>query len=310
MKASDEFSMIRSFVEGWGDLASGIGDDAAVLEIPAGEKLVVSTDASVENVHFRRSDLSAEEIGYRAAASALSDLAAMASHPRGLLFALVLPAAWRDDARSLADGVGRAARVTGCPVIGGNISVGDELSITTTVLGSSRCPLTRSGARVGDRVYVTADLGGAADAVEAWKHGRTPTESSRRKFANPVPRIAEALWLAGRGATSAIDISDGLAADARHLAQASRVRFTIEADNVPLGEGVTLMQALAGGDDYELLVTAPQLDASAFAKRFGIPLTQIGSVGEASGRDEGELEILHHGARIPAPRGYDHLAAR
>jgi thiamine-monophosphate kinase len=302
--------MIRSFVEGWGDIAAGIGDDAAVLEIPAGEKLVVSTDASVENVHFRRGDLSADEIGYRAAAAALSDLAAMASQPRGLLFALVLPAAWRGDASALANGVGRAARVAGCPVIGGNVSSGAELSITTTVLGVARSPLTRSGARVGDRVFVTGALGAAADAVDAWKHGRIPTPSSRGKFANPVPRIAEALWLARHGATAAIDISDGLAADARQLAQASFVKLTIEADAVPLGEGVTLEQALAGGDDYELLVTARELDASAFAKLFGIALTQIGMVSEASRRNEGELEVLHHGAQIPAPRGYDHLAVK
>ena len=185
MKAGDELSMLRSFVEGWGDIAAGIGDDAAVLEIPAGEKLVVSTDAAVENVHFRRGDLSAEEIGYRAAAAALSDLAAMASRPRGLLFALVLPVTWRDDARALADGVGKAARFAGCPVIGGNISSGAELSITTTVLGSSRSPLTRAGARVGDRVYVTGDLGSAADAVEAWKHGRIPT---CLLYTSPSPR--------------------------------------------------------------------------------------------------------------------------
>jgi len=118
------------------------------------------------------------------------------------------------------------------------------------------------------------------------------------------------LWLAGHGATAAIDISDGLSADALHLAQASRVRLTIKADDVPLGEGVTLEQALGGGEDYELLVTAPEVDTAAFAKRFGIPLTQIGTVSAASGRDDGELEILHHGAQIPAPRGYDHLAAR
>ena len=303
---SEEADLIRKFVAQWGARAAGIGDDAAILDVPSGEKLVVSTDASVESVHFRRADISPSEIGYRAAAAALSDLAAMAARPLGLLFALVLPVSWRDEADAIANGVGDAAAASICPVIGGNISAGGELSITTTVLGSSATPLTRSGARAGDSLYATGALGGAAAAMRAWSSGGAPDEETRRQFVHPVPRISEGIWLASHGATSAIDISDGLVTDAGHLAEASGVAISIEADLVPRFAGASLEDALGGGEDYELLVTGQSLDVDAFVKTFGFPLTQFGSVSKGPAR----VSFQERGKPTATPAGFDHLRKR
>ena len=300
---SEEAELIREFVALWGDRAAGIGDDAAILDIPRGEKLVVSTDASVENVHFRRADISPTEIGYRAAAAALSDLAAMAARPLGLLVALVLPVNRRGDAIAIAAGIGDAAAASSCPIIGGNLSSGGELSITTTVLGSSARPLTRSAARAGDSLYVTGELGGAAAAVRAWSSGSAPDEKTRERFVRPVPRIREGIWLASHGATSAIDISDGLATDAGHLAEASGVAISMDADLVPRFAAASLEDALGGGEDYELLVAGKSLDTAAFLKEFGIQLSQIGSVSEGTAR----VSFLDRGKPIAAPAGFDHL---
>ena len=303
---SAETDLIRSFVEGWGSAASGIGDDAAVLDVPDGEKLVVSTDASVEGIHFRRSDISAGDIGYRSAAAALSDLAAMAVRPIGLLFALVLPASWRGDASAIASGVGEAANDSGCPIIGGNVSSGEQLSITTTVIGASRAPLLRSGARVGDSLYVTGALGAAALAVDHWSAGRQPPDEAVRRFVRPTPRIMEAIWLAARGATSAIDVSDGVTADASHLAEASSVQLSIEADLIPRAAGASLGQALAGGEDYELLLTAGDLDSAAFQREFHLPLTRIGSVVKGPAM----VKFLRGGKPFEPPPGFDHLEVK
>jgi thiamine-monophosphate kinase len=298
--------MIRSFVERWGAISSGIGDDAAVLEVPSGERLVVSTDVSVENIHFRRSDISAEEVGYRAAAAAISDLAAMAARPIGLLFGLVLPPQWRKESSAIADGVGAAAKASHCQIVGGNISSGAELSIMTTVLGSTARPLARDGARPGDSVYVTGNLGGAAAAVAAWNAGKSPSAEQRKRFVRPSPRIAESFWLASHGATSGIDISDGVAADAAHLAEASKVQMSIESELIPVFSGATLDQALGGGEDYELLITASDIDATAFQREFGLPLTRIGAVVKGPP----VVEFLRGGNRFEPPAGFDHLGVK
>jgi thiamine-monophosphate kinase len=140
----------------WGTRASGLGDDAAVLRVPRGDALVASVDSAVEGRHFKREWLSPREIGYRSVAAALSDLAAMAARPIGVLIALTVPQAWRDQLLELADGVAEAVDVAQTRIVGGNLSGGDELSITTTVLGAAFAPLTRAGARPGNRIYVTA----------------------------------------------------------------------------------------------------------------------------------------------------------
>lgn len=298
-----EFDLVRTLLSEWGKTAQRIGDDAAVLEVPAGERLVVTTDTSVEGVHFRREWLNHFEIGYRATASSLSDLAAMAARPIGVLIALTLPEVDRSEARELATGIREGAAASMCPIVGGDLSTGKDLSLTITALGAVARPVTRAGAKVGDRVYVTGLLGGPAAAVRAWKAGKQPTERDRARFAHPIPRIEPAMGLAARGATSAIDISDGLAADLAHVAAASKVRIEVDADRIPHFDDVSPLEAASAGEEYEIVVTAPSIDVRNFTEEFGLELTEIGRVvaGPVG------VELRQGGERIATPAGYDHF---
>ena len=302
-----EFDAIRRLLALWGPRAAGIGDDAAILDVPAGERLVVSTDASVEDVHFRREWLSAEEVGARATAAALCDLAAMAATPRGLLLALGLPDRWRGDIDALARGVGNVAASAGCAIIGGNITKAGELSLTVTVLGSAKRPVTRDGAVADDDLYVTGSLGGSGAALRSLLAGEAPQPAHRARFAAPVPRLRESVWLAARGAHAAIDISDGLLGDATHLARASGVSLALDERTIPLFPGVSVEDALASGEEYELLVAMPgtmKIDAGEFEQLFGISLTWIGTVSAA-----GEVPVLFRRGSADRPGGgHDHLA--
>jgi thiamine-monophosphate kinase len=303
-----EFEVIRELVRRWESAARGIGDDAAILEVPTGTRLVASTDANVENVHFRREWLTPEEIGYRAATAALSDLAAMAARPIAMLVAMVVPPSWRDELRAIADGVGEASRSFAAPISGGNLTGGSELALTLTVLGVSANPLARSGARVGDAVYVTGVLGGPRRALEAWNARTPPQPPYRSRFARPVARVEEALWLAAHGATAAIDVSDGLAADVRHLATASGVGACLELDAIPAMTGVSPMDALASGEEYELVVTAQApFDEHAFAQRFGVPLTRVGVISDP-GPAPGAVRVRSRGTFVDLPPGHDHFS--
>jgi len=284
-----EFDAIRRLLDRWGDLARGIGDDAAVLVVPRGDALVASVDSAIEAQHFRAEWLSPTEIGYRAVAAALSDLAAMAASPRGVLIALGVPEAWRDRLDEIADGIGEAVNAVGTRILGGNISAAGELSITTTVLGSVFVPLMRRGAKPGDKVYVTGQLGGAAAALAGLAAGEM-AGVHRHRLAHPIPRIAEARWLADAGASAAIDISDGLAADARHLATASGIALSLESSKLPLVAGVDADLAVQSGEEYELLVTVPHvLDTTEFEARFRLSLTEIG---DAVAGAPGSVEIM------------------
>lgn len=297
-----EFDIVRRFQARWGVLASGIGGDCAELVVGEGARLVASTDVSVEGVHFRADWLTPREIAYRACAAAISDLAAAAAEPLGFVVALTLPERWRAHADAIADGVGDAVLATGAPVVGGDLSVGRDLSLAVTALGESAAPLRRSGARPGDVLYVTGRLGGPGAAVAAWSAGSTPTAANRERFVAPRPRLREARWLRRRGATAAVDISDGLAADARNLAAASDAALWLDVDGIPCMEGVSPLDALASGEEYELLVSAPPgLDGESFARRYGVPLTAVGRV---EGREAGGA--VH--ARVDLPRGYDHYS--
>ncbi|MEO7712362.1 MAG: thiamine-phosphate kinase [Gemmatimonadaceae bacterium] len=300
-----EFDAIRAMLDEWGPRATGVGDDAATLEMPSGAELVVSTDASVEGVHFRRAWMSASEIGARAATAALSDLAAMAAAPLGMLLSLVVPERWQNDLLALARGVGVAAASAGCPIVGGNLTRGSELSVTITVLGHASSPLRRAGARSGDRVYVTGWLGGPGAALRALLASETPAAAHLARFIAPVPRLREAQWLAKAGARAAIDISDGLLADAAHLARASGVTLAIDLGRLSHMDGVTAAQAATSGEEYELLITVPAdvaVDVGQFVRTFGIPLTDIGSVQPAVAD-----AVLIPGDGGGLAHGHDHL---
>jgi thiamine-monophosphate kinase len=300
-----EFDLIRTFLREWSAVARGVGGDCAVLDVPAGVKLVVSTDTSVENVHFRSDWLTPTEIGYRAAAAALSDLAAAAATPFAVLLALSAPPEWRDRLPDVARGIGQAVRDADAAVVGGDTTAGPALSLTVTVLGTADRPLTRGTAQVGDRVYVTGTFGGPAAAVSAWTRGGTPSAEARARFAHPTPRWREARWLATRGATAAIDVSDGLIADLGHLAAASKVHVAVDLDRVPRWPGITPTEAAASGEEYELAVTMRDpAEVAAFAGQFDVVLTQVGDV--LPGPPGVEPRV--GGARVDPVSGYDHFS--
>lgn len=303
-----EFDAIRTLLGRWGDRAVGVGDDAAVVRVPRGDALVASVDTAIENRHFRDDWLTPREIGYRAVTAALSDLAAMAAQPLGILLALALPERWSTHLPAIADGVGDAIAAAGTTILGGNLASAELLCLTTTVLGAAFAPLRRSGLQPGDSIYVTGRLGGPGAAVAAWNSGHRLHDEHRQRFAHPVARLREARWLADRGANAAIDISDGLAADLEHLAAASAVGLDIDLDLLPMLDGVNgPVAAASSGEEYELVVGAPgdaSLDASEFERTFGIPLTAIG---RAVPRESG-LVFRRGAERVAKPSGYDHLS--
>lgn len=309
-----EFDAIRSFVGADGmpdDVLLGPGDDAAILD----GAWVVSCDLSVEDVHFKRAWLSNREIGYRAAAVALSDLAAMGARPVALVVATAMPAR-EGGLDAIQAGIREAAAEAGAAVVGGDVSTSIEaLVVDVTVLGRSDAPVLRSAARNGQELWVTGPLGGAAAAVRLWLEGREPPASLRRAFARPPIRTALAEELAGLdGMGAMIDLSDGLAGDAGHLSVGSGMRVTIDADALPIlpavreavGDDEAESVALRGGEDYELLFTADPgtVDAEDIERRHGAALTRIGRV------ESGRGVWLASGSGDPVALsggGFDHL---
>jgi thiamine-monophosphate kinase len=216
-----EFDRIRAIAHVLGDRAGELGDDCAVLSRPEGS-LVISTDLSIEGHHFRREWLTPEEIGWRAAAAGLSDLAAEGAAPIGVLASVAVPRGEANATERIMAGVGSVAAEVGGRVLGGDLSAGPFVIIDVTAVGHTDRAVTRSGARPGDGLWVTGRLGGARAALDAWREGREPDGSARERFARPAPRIVAGQWLSARGARAMIDVSDGLAGDAAHLAAAWR----------------------------------------------------------------------------------------
>ena len=291
----------------------GPGDDAAVLE----GGWVVSTDLCVEDVHFRREWITDQEVGYRAATAALSDMAAMAAVPVGLLVSIAGQREGAFDLEQVQAGIADAAVKVGASVIGGDISASPgPLMVDVVALGKSTSPVRRDGAKSGGEVWVTGSLGSSAAAVRVWRDGGTPTEVLRSAFATPAARVNEALYIAkDLFAHAMIDISDGLIGDAGHIAAASGVKITLNALDIPiaraainhLGRTEALRYALAGGEDYELcFVTAPGIvDPLHFLDRYGVTVTKVGSVSEGEGvwlkEEDGTLSAVVRG-------GFDHWA--
>lgn len=314
-----EFDLIGSLFARDADLPAevlvGPGDDAAVID---GGRLVVSCDLAVEGVHFRRDWLSPREIGYRAAAAALSDLAAMAATP---VSALVSYGLTPDDlrtglARDLQEGIEEACHRFGAAVVGGDLARSPTLVVDVVVIGRAEAPVLRDGARIGDELWVTGRLGRSGVALRRLLQEGASDEAARKVYARPEPRVDEALWLAERADLHAlIDLSDGLGGDAGHIAAASRVGIVLEAARLPLdpelaeGGRDSLERALSSGDDYELcFVVAPAAIeglTSAFESDFSLPLTRVGRVVEGHG------VYLDVGDGEPVPlrgAGYDHAA--
>jgi len=307
----------------------GSGDDAAVT-VPGGAT-ATSVDAVVEGVHFRRDRASLAQIGHKALAAALSDLAAMGAEPGEAYVALGLPADLGEgECLELLDGMAALAAAAGTTLAGGDVTRAAELFLAITVVGhadSAELLVTRGGARPGDILVVTGELGGAAAGLQLLADdarvdppgvGSTLASSLRARQLEPRPRLAAGGALAGAGATAMIDISDGLGGDARRLAEASKACLRIDAAAIPLAAGLQevaagadrdpLELAIGGGEDYELLASVPrerfeEAQQAVEEAEKGMKLTAIGEVTDGAG-----VEIRLPGGAILAPAGYDQLA--
>ncbi len=262
----------------------GIGDDAAVLA-PAG-RLVWTIDTAVEHVHFERAWLSLADLGWRSLHAAASDVCAMGGAPIAALSSVIFPVGFAAyELTQLARGQRAAARALGCTVAGGNLSRGAELSVTSSLLGSASRPILRSGAQPGDELWLYGELGWAAAGLRLLQRGQArATRAGVRRalaaFRRPCAQLAAGLALARR-AHAAIDISDGLAGDALHLAEDSGVQLVLEVPAltaslspalVGLAEFVgapALQLALYGGEDYALLAAGPMRKRPAGARVIG-----------------------------------------
>jgi len=306
-----EFDLIRRIVAALGPAATGLGDDCAL--VPVGTStLAASVDCSIEGVHFRSEWLTAEEIGWRASAAALSDLAADGAKPLGVLVSLALPLSTGQgdaDATAVAimTGAGAAASSVGARILGGDLARFEKIVIDVCALGTVERAVRRAGAQAGDGLWVTGALGAARLALRSFLAGRSPDAEARARFARPEPRIAAGRWLADRGATAMIDVSDGLSADARHLAAASGVGLEIAMERVPCALGADALGAVASGEEYELLVTLPRAfgvaDAQAFQEFHDLPLTRVGDVVAGAG-----VRFTDRGAVVTPAGGWDHFA--
>lgn len=319
----DEFEIIRTFFATQpvtrADVALGIGDDAALLRVPAGQELVATTDTLVAGVHFL-ADADPADLGYRALAVNLSDLAAMGAEPAWTTLSLTLPDADPRWLEAFCRGFYELTREFGVQLVGGNLARG-PLNITVGAYGHvpAGAALRRAGAGVGDAIYVTGALGDAALALNH-RLGRHRLESGafesvRARLDRPLPRVRQGLLLRGI-ASSAIDLSDGLLADLGHVLEASRVGARIELARVPLSPvyraeraQVGWEPALAQGDDYELCCTVPReriAALEALAPEFGCAIAHIGEIEAQSG-----LTVLEESGERYVPRraGHDHFRA-
>lgn len=317
MRPIGEFELIALFTReapaAGAGVVAGIGDDAAVLRPPPGELLVSTVDAVVDRVHFGRA-FAPEDVGWKALAVNLSDVAAMGARPLWALVALATPR--REDPSRLARigrGLASCARAHRVAVVGGNVTRASELSLTVTVLGSARPGriLRRSGARAEDALLVSGTLG---DAALGLLPGAAPALARRQR--RPTPRLALGRALAGI-AHACIDVSDGLLQDLGHLCRASGVGASLRLSELPLspaylrvarGLADPFEPALSGGEDYELLAAVPVRrvpEALRAGRRARTPLTVVGSV--VPGR---RIQVARcEGGLHPVRRlGHDHLA--
>lgn len=291
----DEFALIRrhfaALTAARADVMLGIGDDCALLQPPAGQQLAITCDTLISGRHFPPAT-APEDIGWKALAVNLSDLAAMGAEPRWFLLALSLPTADEAWLSRFCAGLRELADATGIALVGGDTTRG-PLSITITAMGlvPPGQALRRDGAKPGDRVCVTGTLGDAALALQRLDDAALPA-ALRQRLDRPTPRIAAGLALRGL-ATAAIDLSDGLAGDLNHVLTASGVGAEIDAQRLPASAQFNGLAAAAaaertalqtqGGDDYELCVCLPQGLVAEAQRRLDVPLTDIGRITAGSG---------------------------
>lgn len=317
---STEFQRIARFTSAFRlqapSVVAGPGDDCALTRPRPGRLLVSKVDQVVEGVHFTAA-FKPEEIGHKALAVALSDLAAAGAEPRWFLVAVAMPGSVSDRTLAgIARGMSRLADTQGATLIGGNFTRSDKLSLTVTTLGEARPEraLRRSGGKPGDLLVVSGHLGEAALGVRLLSHGRPKriTAAARAQLA-PTPRNRLGSIL-GRWADAAVDLSDGLLQDLGHLCARSGVGASIARAALPLGPEVArlgdegLRLALTGGEDYELLASVPKAKLAALqraASRLGEKLTAIGRLERTPG-----IRLLDEEGRslpLPGSRGWEHF---
>ncbi len=302
--------------------ALGIGDDAALIDL--GGPAVVTHDMLVEGVHFRLATSAMGDLGRRAVAVNLSDLAAMGAEPVAVIVGLGLPRGFSDDGRAdaLSAGVEDEAAAHGVTVAGGDVTASPVLVIGVTAIGRpwpGIAPLRRSGARAGDLLCVTGALGASAAGLALLEDpGLLPGLPARdalvRAHRLPAPRIAAGRALAAGGARAMIDLSDGLGLDAGRLSRASGLRARIELEAVPLAPGVDEVAralgrdpsvfAATGGEDYELLAAVPRAVLGALRPALDVPLSVVGRLEE--GAPGAELRDADGEVVIAAAAGWEH----
>jgi len=306
---------IRQIASGGPAIVTGIGDDAAVLRVPAGHDVLITTDFSIENIHFRREWHPPEIVGWRCLTRGLSDIAAMGGDPQAAFLSLALP---RDLPQPWVDrflrGLLQLAGKYDVPLAGGDTaqSLGG-IQADIVVLGSvpKGKAVLRSGAKPGELVYVTGELGGSAAALARMKKTRVGGAENSRDFRRE-PRVRIGQWVRKKRIPSAmIDISDGLSTDLEHICQESRVGVDIELEVIPRARTgrrrqrfVDLEYALHGGDDYELLFTSSRSVPSIVG---GVPVTRIGRT--TTSRSMRLVDAEGHKKRFEA-QGWEHFRGR
>jgi thiamine-monophosphate kinase len=303
-RRSSEEELIARFLRPFsrGERVSvGPGSDCAAVRVARGQELVSTTDALVEGVHFDFRWFSPAEVGHKALAVNLSDLAAAGAKPRWFLCALGIPPREASRAPGIARGMARLARAFGCSLIGGNVSAAKEWSITITALGESPKARSRLGAKPGDALVVCGRLGSAAAGLRALRQGLRAPASALRAQRTPAPLVAEGI--AARGfASAAIDVSDGFLLDLGRLCAASGAGAEVDCDALPLGKGATLRDALSGGEDYALLLAVPRAKLSGL--RRAVAFAEVGRFSRATG-----IRMTRGGRPLAPPSivGFDHL---
>ena len=334
-----EFGLIRQLKRQWPTssplVLKGIGDDAAVLKTVPGQHLLLSTDTFIEGIHFDLAFQTLRDVGFRAGAANLSDIAAMGGRPMCLLVSIAVPAhVPAQHIRAIYRGIMDACDSSRVELVGGDTSSSPgNIFLNLTIIGAipSNRALTRSGAKVGDRLYVTGTLGDARAGLHILQTRARRRQKSRlsviekfliRRHLRPTPRLGIGQALATRGvAHAAIDLSDGLSGDVGHICENSQVGIEIRANALPLSPQLHAFArsnhldpfafALSGGEDYELLFAAGAKHHETvlnLSRRTGVPIAWIGEIKpKKSGR---RLRLPQGLARKLVPKSYRHFAAQ